>query len=87
MTLPELVLYLVIGGLSGAIARAITGSTPWFYVSALLTFLGAILGTSVAHLMHLQGLLAIDVAGHPLPILWSIGGGSSLLCGALPRRC
>ena len=75
MPLLELLVYLVIGGASGAVMRAITrGSTGWFLVSALLGFLGALLGTSVAHVARLQGFLALDIAGHPLPILWAISG-------------
>lgn len=75
MTLLELFVYLVIGGASGAIMRVITrGSTGWFLVSALLGFLGALLGTSVAHVARLQGFLALHIAGHLLPVLWAMSG-------------
>jgi hypothetical protein len=75
MILLEVVVCLILGGASGAVVRAIPGvTTGWFLASGLVGLLGAILGTAVAHVAGLQRLLAVDIAGQRLPILWSISG-------------
>jgi uncharacterized membrane protein YeaQ/YmgE (transglycosylase-associated protein family) len=77
MTLIELIVYLVIAGVCGAIARGIAGSTRGgFVISVLLGFLGAFLGTWIARVMHLPALLVAEVGGHPFPVVWSIIGGT-----------
>jgi uncharacterized membrane protein YeaQ/YmgE (transglycosylase-associated protein family) len=82
MTLLELVVYLVIAGVCGALARALAGGTPGgFVISVLLGFLGAFVGTWIARMMHLPVFVVVDIGGHPFPIVWSILGG--LLLAAL----
>jgi uncharacterized membrane protein YeaQ/YmgE (transglycosylase-associated protein family) len=88
MTLFEFVIYLVIAGICGAIARGIAGGTGGgFIVSVLLGFLGAFVGTWIARMAHLPELVVVDIAGHPFPIVWSIIGGFVLaaLAHALVR--
>lgn len=88
MTLFEFVIYLVIAGVCGAIARSIAGGTGGgFIVSVLLGFLGAFVGTWIARMVHLPVLVVVDIAGHPFPIIWSILGGFLLaaLAHALVR--
>ena len=76
----EFIVYLVVAGICGAIARAIAGgSRGGFIVSILLGFLGAFLGTWIARIFHLPELLAVAVGGHPFPIVWSIIGGALLV--------
>jgi uncharacterized membrane protein YeaQ/YmgE (transglycosylase-associated protein family) len=80
MTLLEFVVYLVIAGVCGAIARAFGGGTRGgFVLSILLGFLGAFIGTWIARMLHLPELVVIAVAGHPFPIVWSIVGGMVLV--------
>jgi uncharacterized membrane protein YeaQ/YmgE (transglycosylase-associated protein family) len=80
MTLLEFVVYLVIAGICGAIARAIAGGTGGgFVVSVLLGFLGAFVGTWLARLVHLPPLIVVAIGGHPFPIVWSIVGGFVLV--------
>ncbi|HEY8087926.1 MAG TPA: GlsB/YeaQ/YmgE family stress response membrane protein [Polyangiaceae bacterium] len=80
MTLLELIVYLVIAGVCGAIARALAGGTRrGFIVAVLLGFLGAFVGSWLARLLHLPVVIVVDVGGHPFPILWSIGGGMVLV--------
>ena len=89
MTVLEFVVYLVIAGLCGAIARGLGGGTRGgFVISILLGFLGAFLGTWLARLLRLPELFVVAVGGHPFPILWSIIGGFILvgLAHALTRR-
>jgi uncharacterized membrane protein YeaQ/YmgE (transglycosylase-associated protein family) len=79
MTLFELTVYLVIAILSGVVVRPISrGSMGWVLVSGLVGFVGAFLGTAIAHLIHLPGVLVANVAGRPFPIVWSIG--SAMFC-------
>jgi uncharacterized membrane protein YeaQ/YmgE (transglycosylase-associated protein family) len=76
MTLLELVLYLIIAGVCGGIARAVAGgSNGGFVLSVLLGFLGAYFGTRLARLLHLPPIFAVSLGGHPFPIVWSIAGG------------
>jgi uncharacterized membrane protein YeaQ/YmgE (transglycosylase-associated protein family) len=90
MTLLEFVVYLIVAGLCGAIARAVAGGTPGgFIVSILVGFLGAFLGVWIARMAHLPRLFIVSVEGHPFPIVWSIVGGIILVAIAhalLPRR-
>jgi uncharacterized membrane protein YeaQ/YmgE (transglycosylase-associated protein family) len=80
MTLLEFVVYLVIAGICGAIARAIVGGTGGgFVVSVLVGFLGAFVGTWLARLLRLPALVVVAIGGHPFPIVWSIVGGLVLV--------
>lgn len=80
MTVLEFIVYLVIAGICGAIARGVAGgSGGGFVISVLLGFLGAFIGTWLARLLHLPALLVVAIGGHPFPILWSIIGGIILV--------
>ncbi len=92
MTILEFILYLVIAGVCGAIARAVVGGTAGgFVVSILVGFLGAFFGVWLSRMMRLPRLFVVAIQGHPFPIVWSIIGGMLLvaLAHALtgrPRR-
>ncbi len=93
ISLVGLLVLLVIAGVCGAIGRAIGGGTGGgFFVSIAVGFVGALLGTFVAHYLKLPELLMVSVDQHPFPILWSIIGASlfvalvHLLSGAPVRR-
>jgi uncharacterized membrane protein YeaQ/YmgE (transglycosylase-associated protein family) len=80
MTLLEFVVYLVIAGICGAVARAIAGGTGGgFVISVLLGFLGAFVGTWLARLLHLPAFFVVAVSGHAFPIVWSVIGGMVLV--------
>lgn len=80
MSLLELILYLVVAGVCGAIARAVVGGTGrGFILSVLVGFAGAFLGTWIARTFHLPVIFAIAVEGHSFPIVWSIVGGIVLV--------
>ena len=80
MTLLEFIVYLVIAGVCGAIARGLGGGTTGgFVVSILVGFLGAFLGAWLAHMLRLPEIFSVAVAGHPFPIIWSIIGGMVLV--------
>lgn len=80
MTVLEFIVYLIIAGVCGALARALGGGTGGgFIVSILLGFLGAFVGTWIARMLHLPELISVAIGGHSFPILWSIVGGMLLV--------
>jgi uncharacterized membrane protein YeaQ/YmgE (transglycosylase-associated protein family) len=80
MSLLELVLYLLIAGVCGGIARAIAGGTSGGLLFAVaLGFFGAFVGGWFARTLHLPELLQVDIGGHRFPIIWSILGGIALV--------
>ena len=83
MTLSEFVIYLIIAGICGAIARAFAGGTRGgFLVSVVLGFLGAVVGMAFARVFRLPTLVSVVIGGRPFPIIWSILGGFVLVAGA-----
>jgi uncharacterized membrane protein YeaQ/YmgE (transglycosylase-associated protein family) len=80
MTILELVVYLCIAALCGAVARAVAGGTRGgFVISLFVGFLGAFIGTWLARMFHLPVVLAVAIDGHPFPVVWSILGGMLLV--------
>lgn len=68
---------LLIAGVCGALGQAIGGySHGGCLVSIALGFIGALLGSWLAGLLHLPELIAIPVAGMRFPIIWSIIGAA-----------
>lgn len=90
MTLGGFLLLLLIAGICGSLAQALAGySHSGCLVSIALGFVGAALGTWIAHQMGLPELLTIQVGGQPFPVVWSIIGAAlfaALLNLARPRR-
>jgi uncharacterized membrane protein YeaQ/YmgE (transglycosylase-associated protein family) len=77
ISLSGLLVLLIVAGICGGIGRAIGGGTGGgFFVSIAVGFVGALLGTFVAHYFHLPELLLVTVDNHPFPIVWSIIGAS-----------
>jgi uncharacterized membrane protein YeaQ/YmgE (transglycosylase-associated protein family) len=77
ISLTGLLILLVIAGICGAIGRSIGGGTRGgFLVSVAVGFVGALLGTIVAHSARLPELFTVVVDGRPFPILWSIIGAA-----------
>jgi uncharacterized membrane protein YeaQ/YmgE (transglycosylase-associated protein family) len=89
ITLVDFVVFLVVAGICGAVARAFGGGTRGgFILSIVLGFVGAFIGTWMARTLHLPRFWVIAIEGHPFPIVWSIIGGMVLvaLAHALSRR-
>jgi uncharacterized membrane protein YeaQ/YmgE (transglycosylase-associated protein family) len=77
LTLTGLLVLLIIAGIVGAVGRAIGGGTRGgFFVSIVVGFVGALIGTFIARNFRLPELLTISVENHPFPILWSIIGAA-----------
>ena len=77
LTLTGLLVLLLIAGVCGAIGRAVAGGMRGgFLVSIAVGFVGALLGTFLAHTFRLPELLVVTVDRHPFPLLWSIIGSA-----------
>ena len=77
MTLGGLLLLLLVAGVCGSLAQGLTGySHGGCLVSIALGFIGAVLGTWLAHLLGLGEILAIQFGGQSFPIVWSIMGAA-----------
>ena len=89
MTLSSFLLLLLVAGICGSIAQAISGySRGGCLVSIALGFVGAILGTWLGRLLGLGEILAIQFGGQSFPIVWSIIGAALFvaLLNLLNRR-
>ena len=72
-----LLVLLLVAAVCGAIGRAIAGgSTGGCLVSIVVGFIGALLGSWIAHKMHLPELFAVTIDRHPFPVLWSVIGAA-----------
>ena len=89
MTLVSFLLLLLVAGVCGSLSQGLTGySHGGCLVSIALGFVGAILGTWLAHLMGLGEILAIQFGNQSFPIVWSIIGAALFvaLLNLLSRR-
>lgn len=77
MTLGGFLLLLLIAGICGSLAQALTGySHGGCLVSIALGFVGAVIGSWLAHLVGLSESLALRVGGQSFPVVWSIIGAA-----------
>lgn len=93
ITFIGLLVLLIIAGVCGGIGRALGGGTGGgFLVSIAVGFVGALLGTFIAHQFRLPELVMVTVDRQPFPILWSIIGAAlfvallHLISGGSTRR-
>jgi uncharacterized membrane protein YeaQ/YmgE (transglycosylase-associated protein family) len=77
MTLGSLLALLVVAGICGSLGRAIAGySHLGCFGSIALGFIGALLGSWLAHKLHLPELMTVRIGDESFPILWSIIGSA-----------
>ena len=88
MTLVGFILLLIIGAICGVIAEMIVGfSVGGFFASAVVGFLGAMIGTWLAHLLGLPSILPVRVEAYTIEVFWAILGAVLLLAAlSLVRR-
>ncbi|HEY2512394.1 MAG TPA: hypothetical protein VGI39_16115 [Polyangiaceae bacterium] len=89
MSLLSFLILLAIAGLCGAIGQSLAGySHAGCLGSILLGFIGALLGSWIAHALHLPHLIAMTIGGERFPVLWSVIGSALFVgvLGALRRR-
>ncbi len=89
MSLLEILILIIIAGVCGSIAQALSGAgSSGCLVSIVLGFIGALLGTWLANALKLPDLLVINIGDRDFPVLWSIIGGAlfSAILVAVTRR-
>lgn len=87
MSIVGFLLLLVVGAICGAIAEVIVGWSPGgFLASAVVGFLGAMIGSYIAPQIGLPSLLAVHIEGHSIEVVWSVLGAIVLLAVLLLVR-
>lgn len=89
MTIIDFILLAIIAAICGSIGQAIAGySIGGCLVSAVVGFVGALIGMWLARLLGLPEFFAINIGGQTFPIIWSIIGSILLaaVAGLLTRR-
>jgi uncharacterized membrane protein YeaQ/YmgE (transglycosylase-associated protein family) len=77
MTLLEVALYLLVAGLAGALGQTLAGySHRGCLASIAIGFVGALLGSWLAGLLHLPEIFVVRIDGHPFPVVWAIAGSA-----------
>jgi uncharacterized membrane protein YeaQ/YmgE (transglycosylase-associated protein family) len=89
MTLLEFLILVVIAAISGSLGQALAGySLGGCLVSAVVGFIGALLGLWLARLLGLPEFIPIQVGNQTFPLVWSIIGSGifAALVGLVTRR-
>ncbi len=89
MTILQFLLLVIVAAVCGAIGQSLAGySLGGCLVSAVVGFLGALLGLWLARELHLPEVLTMHIGSETFPILWSIVGSALLAIGIglLTRR-
>ncbi len=77
MNLLQIVILLIIAGLTGSIAKSLVGfKRGGCIISIIVGFIGAYIGTILARELHFPDLLSFYVGGVNFPIIWSIIGAA-----------
>lgn len=77
MNIYELLLLLLVAGVSGSVAQSLVGySRGGCLVSIALGFIGALLGTWLARLAGLPDIVSLQFGDQPFPVVWSIIGAT-----------
>jgi uncharacterized membrane protein YeaQ/YmgE (transglycosylase-associated protein family) len=80
MTLWDFLLLLLVASIVGAIGQAIAGfSTPGCLMSAVIGFVGAIIGRWIQAQFNLPEWLPVKVGTTTFPIVWSVIGAAVLV--------
>ncbi len=80
LSLVQLIVLVVIAAIAGAVGQSLAGyRRGGFLLSAVIGFIGALLGVWLANQLRLPELIAISVAGVTFPLLWAIIGATILV--------
>lgn len=77
MTLFEFLVLLLVAGIAGAIAQAMTGFSRGGCLAAIgFGFLGSLVGLWLARELGLPTVLTLDIGGTAFPLVWAILGAA-----------
>src|SRR5436189_1522608 len=77
MTVVDIIILLIVAGICGALGQAISGySRGGCLVSIALGFIGALIGTWLARVLGLPGILVLSIDGQPFPLVWATLGAA-----------
>lgn len=73
----EIILLLVVAGITGGIGRSLVGFTRGgCVVSIIVGFIGAYIGTILAREFNFPDFWSVEIRGIDFPIVWSIVGAA-----------
>lgn len=83
MSLLGFIFLVIVAAVVGSLGQLLAGfSRGGFIVSAVVGFVGALLGLWLARQLGLPEFFVLNIDGEPFPIIWAIIG-SALFAGAL----
>lgn len=89
MTLEQLIILLIVGGLAGAIGQRLAGYSRGGCVTSIaLGFIGALIGSWAVKQFNLPEIYTLHIGHTSFPIVWAIIGAAVLVAvfGLLTRR-
>lgn len=89
MSLFDILILLIVAGIAGGIGKALSGySRGGCFISIVVGFIGALIGTWLARKLQLPELFMIDIGGTSFPLLWAIIGAGlfTAVLGLFSRR-
>jgi len=82
MTVISFLLLVLVAAICGTIGQSLVGySVGGCLISAVVGFIGALLGSWLAGQFGLPEPLSVHVGGESFPVLWSIIGSALLVAG------
>jgi uncharacterized membrane protein YeaQ/YmgE (transglycosylase-associated protein family) len=90
MSFLEIVILLIIAGITGSIARSLVGFDKGGCVlSVAVGFIGALIGTWLARELDFPDIFSFEVRGITYPVVWSLIGAvlfTAILSIISPRK-
>ena len=89
LTLENLIILLIVGGLAGAIGQRLAGYSRGGCVTSIaLGFIGALIGSWAVKQFDLPEIYTLHIGHTSFPIVWAIIGAAVLVAifGLLTRR-
>lgn len=75
MSLWDFIIMFVIAAITGSIAKALVGfDKGGCIISAIVGFVGALIGTWLGRELHLPEIFSITIRGITYPVIWTILG-------------
>jgi uncharacterized membrane protein YeaQ/YmgE (transglycosylase-associated protein family) len=75
MTLLELIVLLLIAGITGSVAQTLVGiSRGGCFISILVGFIGAVLGNWLSGYLNLPEVYVVTIGDIQFPLFWSLMG-------------